>query len=248
MQFKLRYRPLQSQKQPAVGAAGIIDPVAIGDEAVAQAADIQERIPVGAVAREARHVNRQDQPTSLSPTRPTSSLKPPRCAADAPLRPRSASITSMSASCHPSSRARWRKRVLEPQAFLIAHHLMGCRLPDVDHGLARQVRRLDQFGPHETSPPEPRQCRRRSAAGEPGAAPPKDLSDPCSSDSRHSTADISSQSASILNLVQFAFSPSGSVADIGTNRLVPPRCSTSYEGGKLPPLCDERQMTRNDRP
>jgi hypothetical protein len=40
--------------------------------------------------------------------RPTSSLKPPRCAADAPLRPRSASITSISASCHPSSRARWR--------------------------------------------------------------------------------------------------------------------------------------------
>jgi hypothetical protein len=31
------------------------------------------------------------------------------------------------------------QRVLESQAFLIAHYLMGCRLPDIDHGLARQM-------------------------------------------------------------------------------------------------------------
>jgi hypothetical protein len=42
---------------------------------------------------------------------------------------------------------------------------------------------------------------------------PKDLSDLCSSHSRHSTADISSQRATILNFVRFAFSPEGSVAD-----------------------------------
>jgi hypothetical protein len=37
------------------------------------------------------------------------------------------------------------QRVLEPQALLIAHHLMGRRLPDVDDGPALQMRRLDKF-------------------------------------------------------------------------------------------------------
>ena len=50
--------------------------------------------------------------------------------------------------------------VLESQAFLVAHDLMGCRLPDVNHGLARQVRRFDQLGLHETSPPKLRRRRR----------------------------------------------------------------------------------------
>jgi len=79
----------------------IVDAVTVGYETAAQSANIRKRIPIGAVAREPCHIDGQDQPTSLSPTRPTSSLK-------APLSPRSASITSMSASCHPSSRAHWR--------------------------------------------------------------------------------------------------------------------------------------------
>jgi hypothetical protein len=86
--------------------------------------------------------------------------------------------------------------------------------------------------------------RRRRA----GALLSIDLSDPLSSDSRHSSAAMSSRSASILNLVRFAPAPSGSVADIGTNKLVLPLCSTSKDGAKLPQLCDARQMTRNDRP
>ena len=46
-------------------------------------------------------------PTSPSVTRATRSLNPWRSDAEAPLKPRSASMISMSASCHPSSRARW---------------------------------------------------------------------------------------------------------------------------------------------
>src|SRR3954470_19096608 len=108
VQFKLGYRPLQTEEQATVCTAGIVNAIAIGNEAAAQTTNIQQRIPVGAIA--ARRVTSIDRisPTSLSPTRPTSSLKPPRCAAEAPLRPRSASITSMSASCQPSSRARCR--------------------------------------------------------------------------------------------------------------------------------------------
>src|SRR4051812_25058908 len=46
VQFKLRYRPLQAEQKPAVGAPRIIDPVTISDATAAQAADIQKRVPV----------------------------------------------------------------------------------------------------------------------------------------------------------------------------------------------------------
>ena len=91
--------------------------------------------------------------------------------------------------------------VLKPQAFLIAHHLMGRRLTDIDDRLAIQVDRLDQFGLHGRSPPELRRRRRRSDAVGLATAPPTDLLDPCSWHSRHSAAKINSRSASTLNLV-----------------------------------------------
>src|SRR4029077_15281911 len=65
------------------------------------------------------------------------------------------------------------KRILQPQAFLIAHHLVGRRLSDVDDCLARQVGRLDEFGLHERSPPGPRRRPRRSGAAIPAATLPK---------------------------------------------------------------------------
>jgi hypothetical protein len=57
VQFELRYRPLQAEEEAPVGAAWIIDAVSVGDEAAAQATDVQERIPVGAVACQTRHVD-----------------------------------------------------------------------------------------------------------------------------------------------------------------------------------------------
>ena len=62
MKLKLGYRSLQTEKQSAVGTAGIIDAVPIGDEASAQPAYIQEGIPIGAIPGETRHVNGEDQP------------------------------------------------------------------------------------------------------------------------------------------------------------------------------------------
>jgi len=91
--------------------------------------------------------------------------------------------------------------ILKPKAFLIAHHLMGRRLANVDDRFARQVSWLDQFGLHGRSPPELRRCRRRSDAVEQAAMSPTDLSDLCSWHSRLSTAKTSSRSASMLNLI-----------------------------------------------
>lgn len=72
------------------------------------------------------------------------------------------------------------QRVLEPRALLIAHHLMGRRLPDVGDGPALQMRRLDKFGHHERSPPEPWRYRRRSVVAGLAATSSIEPRAPCS--------------------------------------------------------------------
>jgi hypothetical protein len=52
MQFQFRDLAFEAQEQASVDRGRIVDPVAIGDEAVAVAADVEQRIPVRAVARE----------------------------------------------------------------------------------------------------------------------------------------------------------------------------------------------------
>src|SRR3954452_9900884 len=61
VQFEFRDRAFEPQQQPAVGRAGIVDAIAIRDEAVPEAADVKEWVPVRAVAGQPRHVEREDQ-------------------------------------------------------------------------------------------------------------------------------------------------------------------------------------------
>ena len=67
MQFQFRYRAFQPKKQAAVGAARIIDAVPIRDEATAQPTNIQQRIPVRTIARQAGYVDRQDHAHRAEP-------------------------------------------------------------------------------------------------------------------------------------------------------------------------------------
>src|SRR5579872_2269212 len=49
--------PFKTEEETPVGATRIIYAVAIGDEAAMQATNVQQRIPVGTVARQTRHVD-----------------------------------------------------------------------------------------------------------------------------------------------------------------------------------------------
>ena len=62
MQLQFRDLALQAQEQAAVDRGRVVDPVAIGDEAVAVAADVEQRIPVGAVAGEPGDFGGEDDP------------------------------------------------------------------------------------------------------------------------------------------------------------------------------------------
>ena len=53
-QLHLRHRALHAQKQPVVDAAWVIKAVFVDDEAAHQRAELQQRVPVTAVASQAR--------------------------------------------------------------------------------------------------------------------------------------------------------------------------------------------------
>ena len=61
MQFQLGDLPFQAQQQTAVSTRRVVDAVAVGDETAGKAAQVEERIPVGAVARQARDLNGEDE-------------------------------------------------------------------------------------------------------------------------------------------------------------------------------------------
>ncbi|GLR99825.1 hypothetical protein GCM10007858_74730 [Bradyrhizobium liaoningense] len=124
-----------------------------------QPADIEQRIPIRAIAGEARHVDRQDQTNLFEPNTSDQLLEAAalsrRRSTDAEI-----SVDDVDASFGPAELdGALAKRVLQSQTLLVGHHLMGRRLPDVHDRPSRQVYRFDQLGFHDLPPPAPRRPR-----------------------------------------------------------------------------------------
>src|SRR3954471_2021145 len=160
VQFEFRDRALEPQQQPAVGRAGIVDAIAIRDEAVPEAADVKEWVPVRAVAGQPRHVEREDQADLAQADTRCQFLEALALdgggAAQAEI-----GVDDVNVGLAPAEiPGALHQRVLEAEAFLVADDLGWRRLPDVDDRLARQMRRLDQLGFHGASPSARRQSGR----------------------------------------------------------------------------------------
>src|SRR5690606_8070532 len=122
VQLEFGYGPLQAEQQAPIWTARIVDAVTVRNETPAQPANVQQRIPIGTVAREPRHVNRQDQPYFAEPDATDKFLEATtmrgRRRAQAKI-----SIDHIDIGFMPSEFASaLAQRVLEPQALLIAHH------------------------------------------------------------------------------------------------------------------------------
>src|SRR5581483_12216912 len=104
------------------------------------------------VTGEARHVDRQDQP-HFAEADPPDELLEAAAAGGGSAAQTEIRIDHVDVGLMPTEFASaLTKRVLQTKALLIAHYLMGRRLADIDHGLARQMGWLDQFGLHERPP------------------------------------------------------------------------------------------------
>src|SRR3954447_5423658 len=149
VQFKLGYRPLQTEEQATVRAAGIVNAIAIGNEAAAQTTNIQQRIPVGAIAGETRHVDRQDK-SNLAEPAPADQFLEAAAWRSRSAAPADISIDHVDVGVMPAELASaLPERVLQPQALLIAHNLVRRRLADVNHRFARQMGWCDKLRFHD---------------------------------------------------------------------------------------------------
>jgi len=145
VQFEFGYRPLEPEQQAAVRATRIINTVPVGNQTTAESADIQERIPIRTVAGQPRDVDRQDKPDLAEADPADQFLEPtPLCGGGATQA--EIGVDHINVGLMPSEIASaLPQRVLQPQTFLIAHHLVRRRLSDIDDRLACQMCRFDQL-------------------------------------------------------------------------------------------------------
>ncbi len=75
MKLRFRHRPLQAQEKPIVKSGGVVDAILIQDQRLGQGTDLQQAVPVGVVARQARHLQTQHDADLAQPHRGYQLLK-----------------------------------------------------------------------------------------------------------------------------------------------------------------------------
>src|SRR5689334_7689239 len=142
VKLQLRDLPFQTEDQATVDRAGIIDAIAVGDEATPEAADIQQRIPVSAITSQAGHFVGEDNADLIRADTCDQFLES-RASHDGPRRLSEVGINHLDMRWGPAELFRTLPQgVLQTQALLMGEHLIGAGLADVNDRLAGQVMRL----------------------------------------------------------------------------------------------------------
>lgn len=152
MQFHFRDLALQAQQEPAIRATRIIDPVAIGDQALLVAAQIQQWIPVGAVTRQTGDIDRENDPDLVRRDLADQLLEPfpVLCGGG---RQAQIGVNDLNVVLVPPQLQRpCLQCVLQAQALLIGQYLMGAGLANVDDRPVRQMAGGDELVVHAKSP------------------------------------------------------------------------------------------------
>ncbi len=154
MEFELRNGAFQTQEQAAINGAGIIDAVPIGNQTTGMAAQVQELIPVRAVAGQTRGVIRHDHADLPQPHLGCELLKAQPAGrrrgtvARVVINDQDVFFTPPEFADSPL------QGILQPLALGVGEHLMGARLADIDYGAAGQMSRLNQIGSGHAASPE----------------------------------------------------------------------------------------------
>ena len=178
VQLQLGELAFEAQEQASIGRARIVDPIVVSDETAPIAAHIQQRIPIGAVAREAGHLHRQNDAHLAQRHFGYQFLKTcamlSRGCGQAEIGINDLHILGVPAQ----ALGALLEGVLQAQALLIGDLLMRRGLPDVNDRFLLQVLRRDQFGCAHGLPPAGSTRGRQGWCVEGlGTAVPRELSD-----------------------------------------------------------------------
>src|SRR5271166_941227 len=161
-QLQLAHRSLHAEQQAIIGMASIVDSVLVDDDGPDQSAELDQRMPVAAVAGEPGDFDREYGANAALADRRQQPLEArPRDAAA-----RAAEIVVDDLDGSPTELfGATSETVLAPQALLVVHKLIGRRLADVDEGAAGEMVSRDlghRRPPRPSAPP-----RSRAAASRP---------------------------------------------------------------------------------
>ena len=145
MQFQFRDQPF-SRGETTIGGSRVVNAILIADETAAEAAQVEELIPVGAVAGQTRDIVGKDDPDLLLVDQGNQFLKTEpalgRPAGAAEIRVDDPDLTSIPAR-RPGTMLEF---ILELKTLVIHRHLIEAGLSDVDDGQATQVNGLNSVG------------------------------------------------------------------------------------------------------
>jgi hypothetical protein len=140
VQLSLGHGPLQAQYEAVVERAGMVEAVTVADEGVGDAAEVEQAVPVGVVAGETRDLQPEHEPDlaqrdlGRQAREPGAGSEPG--AGDTQILVDHHHLVASPAELDCSRR----QRVLAVGGLLVAFHLGGRGLADVDEGAASKVR------------------------------------------------------------------------------------------------------------
>ena len=130
---------LEAEQQAPVRGAGVVNPVAIGDQAVVIAAQVEQRVPVGAVARQPGDFPRQDQ-TDLAQRDAADQVGEALAVRRTPGGEAEVGVDHLDIALIPAQLdGALAQGVLQAGALLVGQDLVRGRLAHVDHGLAAEM-------------------------------------------------------------------------------------------------------------
>src|SRR5262249_18684032 len=146
VQLQLGDQPLQTQEESPIGSSRIVDAILVADEAVAEAAQVQELIPVRAVACQARGVIREDD-ADLAQGHTADQFGEADPGPGGPRGLAEVCVDDIDRGLGPAAgEGPLAEVILESETLLMAGHLLRGGLADVDHSSSVAVAGSDEFG------------------------------------------------------------------------------------------------------
>lgn len=152
MQLSLGHGALHPEQQPVVEQRRMVDTVSVGDQRVGHPRQIQQPIPVGVVAGQLGHLQRQHDPHLPEPDLGGQFGKPRSASRAGPAHTQVVVDHSDRAARPAQLLCPGGQVVLASGGLDVAFHLRQSGLPDIDHGGSPQLRGGDLMVTHRRPP------------------------------------------------------------------------------------------------